>query len=110
MPQGWTDGFMPNGSSPNCLADFRIELQTTFVLQSLCVWLCKTTTQWPCIVLQNAKLSYDVVEGTRRPADSSCLVASSRLGQPRIVFALSVPVVRRSPQNTGAMPSSIWDW
>ena len=30
MPQGWTDGFMPNGSSPNCLADFRIELQTTF--------------------------------------------------------------------------------
>ena len=37
MPQGWTDGFMPNGSSPNCLADFRIELQTTFVLQSLCV-------------------------------------------------------------------------
>ena len=34
MPQGWTDGFMPNGSSPNCLADFRIELQTTFVLQS----------------------------------------------------------------------------
>src|SRR5439155_5660067 len=38
MPQGWTDGFMPNGSSPNCLADFRIELQTTFVLQSpVCV-------------------------------------------------------------------------
>ena len=69
--------------------------------------LCKTNTQWPDIVLQIAELSYDIVEGTSLPAESSCLVASSWLGKTEAASASSFSGIGRSAQNTGAMPSSI---